>query len=78
MRCDCGLKRVSHGVSVSDLMVHTPAVLAQVFLSASGDVRLGDFGLSRSFDSSSSLASTVCGTPYYLSPEQVTDAHTPS
>ena len=44
---------------------------ANIFLSETGAVKLGDFGLSRSFTSSTTLSSTVCGTPYYLSPEQV-------
>jgi len=54
-------------------ILHRDLKAANVFLSgASRDTRLGDFGLSRSFGSQSkALASTVCGTPYYLSPELV-------
>ena len=52
-------------------VLHRDLKSANVFLSESRDVRLGDFGLSRSFGATASLASTVCGTPYYLAPEQV-------
>ncbi|KCV71965.1 NEK protein kinase [Fonticula alba] len=34
-------------------------------------VKLGDFGLSRTLESSATLAQTFLGTPYYMSPEQV-------
>ena len=45
-----------------------------IFLTSreSGDVKVGDFGLSRALSQSTSeLALTVCGTPFYLSPELV-------
>jgi NIMA (never in mitosis gene a)-related kinase len=32
-------------------------------------VKLGDFGISRVLNMTSELASTIVGTPYYLSPE---------
>lgn len=34
-------------------------------------VKLGDFGLSRTLDSPNALAQTFLGTPYYMSPEQI-------
>jgi NIMA (never in mitosis gene a)-related kinase len=34
-------------------------------------VKLGDFGISKSLDSTEQLAQTVIGTPFYLSPEMV-------
>lgn len=34
-----------------------------------GAIKLGDFGISRSLESSLDLASTIIGTPYYMSPE---------
>mgnify|MGYP002037764067 CR=1 FL=1 len=45
-----------------------------IFLTSreAGDVKVGDFGLSRALSQSTSeLALTVCGTPFYLSPELV-------
>jgi hypothetical protein len=34
-----------------------------------GLIKLGDFGISRSLNSSLDLAQTIIGTPYYMSPE---------
>jgi NIMA (never in mitosis gene a)-related kinase len=34
-------------------------------------VKLGDFGISKILNSTADAASTVIGTPYYLSPEMV-------
>ena len=63
----------------------SPAAAFQHFLTARGTIKLGDFGLSRplatgpstnssghsSGDLNDLLAKTTCGTPYYMSPEQV-------
>lgn len=40
-----------------------------VFLGTKGDVRLGDFGVSKLLESTSDLARTKVGTPYFMSPE---------
>jgi serine/threonine protein kinase len=42
-----------------------------VFLTADQKVRLGDFGISRPLDQTGDLATSIVGTPYYLSPEIV-------
>ena len=52
-------------------ILHRDLKSSNVYLARNKDIKLGDFGLSRTFGSNSHLASTVCGTPYYLSPEQV-------
>jgi len=36
-----------------------------------GMLKLGDFGIARLLNTTSDLATTVVGTPYYLSPEIV-------
>ena len=34
-----------------------------------GIAKLGDFGIARALQSTSEMAATIVGTPYYLSPE---------
>jgi NIMA (never in mitosis gene a)-related kinase 2 len=49
--------------------------LTPVFLDKSLNVKLGDFGLSRTIsDPESAFAQTYVGTPYYMSPELVEDS----
>jgi alpha-tubulin suppressor-like RCC1 family protein len=58
-------------------VLHRDLKTANIFLHkgpAHGDypvVKLGDFGIARVLSNTGSMASTVCGTPYYLSPELV-------
>ena len=53
-------------------ILHRDLKASNVFLGGiDRDILLGDFGLSRTFGEQSNLASTLVGTPYYLSPEQV-------
>jgi serine/threonine protein kinase len=50
-------------------VLHRDLKLANVFVDARGDLRLGDFGIARVLKHTMELAKTVVGTPYYLSPE---------
>jgi serine/threonine protein kinase len=50
-------------------LLHRDLKSANIFLTAQGDVRLGDFGFSKQLTMTTGLATTVCGTPYYFSPE---------
>eukprot|EP00468_Gymnochlora_sp_CCMP2014_P007396 CAMPEP_0167759192 /NCGR_PEP_ID=MMETSP0110_2-20121227/10884_1 /TAXON_ID=629695 /ORGANISM="Gymnochlora sp., Strain CCMP2014" /LENGTH=608 /DNA_ID=CAMNT_0007645545 /DNA_START=831 /DNA_END=2654 /DNA_ORIENTATION=- len=55
--------------------IHTNRILHRdlksqnIFLTAAGDAKIGDFGISKVLLSDTEMASTVIGTPYYLSPE---------
>ena len=50
-------------------ILHRDLKSQNVFLGANGDVRLGDFGVSKLLESTSDLARTKVGTPYFMSPE---------
>lgn len=50
-------------------LLHRDLKSANVFLTKSGGVKLGDFGFAKQLGYTLALASTVCGTPYYFSPE---------
>jgi len=69
------LKTVSQLVSALTYCHHELKILhrdlkpANVFLSAGGEVKLGDFGISKVLQQSCQLAQTQCGTPLYMSPE---------
>nr|Q08942.1 RecName: Full=Putative serine/threonine-protein kinase A [Trypanosoma brucei brucei]AAB59252.1 protein kinase [Trypanosoma brucei] len=55
----------------SHKMLHRDIKSANVLLTSTGLVKLGDFGFSHQYEDTVSgvVASTFCGTPYYLAPE---------
>lgn len=50
-------------------VLHRDLKTQNVFMTADGSCKLGDFGVSKVLTGTTSLASTAVGTPYYLSPE---------
>nr|KAF6413814.1 NIMA related kinase 2 [Molossus molossus] len=52
-------------------VLHRDLKPANVFLDGKQNVKLGDFGLARILNHDTSFAKTFVGTPYYMSPEQV-------
>eukprot|EP01062_Namystynia_karyoxenos_P004699 TRINITY_DN11673_c0_g1_i1.p1 TRINITY_DN11673_c0_g1~~TRINITY_DN11673_c0_g1_i1.p1 ORF type:complete len:770 (+),score=180.59 TRINITY_DN11673_c0_g1_i1:85-2310(+) len=54
-----------HGAGV----LHRDLKTLNIFIAAGGACRIGDFGLARVLSNPRSLARTMVGTPYYISPE---------
>lgn len=50
-------------------ILHRDLKTANIFLTSKNVVKLGDFGISTVLQNTMACASTVCGTPYYFSPE---------
>jgi NIMA (never in mitosis gene a)-related kinase len=50
-------------------VLHRDLKSQNIFLSASGRIKLGDFGISKVLESTECFAKTSIGTPYYLAPE---------
>jgi NIMA (never in mitosis gene a)-related kinase 1/4/5 len=49
-------------------VLHRDIKAQNIFVASNGLLKLGDFGVSKVLDSTTSLAATGVGTPYYLSP----------
>lgn len=50
-------------------IIHRDLKSGNIFLTKSGIVKIGDFGIAKSLSGTMDKAKTVIGTPYYLSPE---------
>lgn len=50
-------------------ILHRDLKTANIFLTSKDVVKLGDFGISTVLQTTMACAKTVCGTPYYFSPE---------
>uniref|UniRef100_A0A7S4N047 non-specific serine/threonine protein kinase n=1 Tax=Guillardia theta TaxID=55529 RepID=A0A7S4N047_GUITH len=50
-------------------VLHRDLKSANVFITANGDAKIGDLGVSRMLNNTQEMAHTMVGTPYYLSPE---------
>mmetsp|Transcript_49486 Transcript_49486/g.107757 ORF Transcript_49486/g.107757 Transcript_49486/m.107757 type:complete len:355 (+) Transcript_49486:143-1207(+) len=50
-------------------VLHRDLKSQNLFLTGSGRLRIGDFGIAKVLDSTNAFAKTTIGTPYYLSPE---------
>jgi NIMA (never in mitosis gene a)-related kinase len=53
----------------SKKILHRDIKSGNIFLTANGTVKIGDFGISRVLEGSNDAASTMVGTPVYMSPE---------
>jgi NIMA (never in mitosis gene a)-related kinase len=50
-------------------ILHRDLKSQNIFLTSSGVIKLGDFGIARVLRNTGELAATQIGTPYYMSPE---------
>lgn len=50
-------------------ILHRDIKLSNIFLTKSGKIKIGDFGISKQLTTEVNKAQTLVGTPYYLSPE---------
>ncbi|CAM9906574.1 unnamed protein product [Ectocarpus sp. 13 AM-2016] len=54
-------------------ILHRDLKPINVFLTGSGMIKLGDFGIAKVLECTADMASTRCGTPVYMAPEVLDD-----
>ena len=57
----------------SQRMMHRDIKPANIYVSKNGEVKVGDLGLGRVLDHHQDKAASVVGTPYYMSPELISE-----
>ena len=50
-------------------ILHRDLKPANIFLTSDQQLKIGDFGISKSLDQTRQMAQTYCGTPVYMAPE---------
>jgi len=50
-------------------VIHRDIKTQNIFLTGNNTIKLGDFGISKVLESTTQVAITVVGTPYYMAPE---------
>ena len=50
-------------------IIHRDLKPANIFLTSDKKLKIGDFGIAKTLDKTSGLASTYCGTAVYMAPE---------
>jgi len=63
-QCILGLKYIHE-----KHILHRDLKSSNFFLTRSGDIKMGDFGIAKVLECTAGVAKTQIGTPYYLSPE---------
>ena len=62
-------------ITVAVMFMHNKHILHRdikchnIFISADGILKLGDFGISREIESTNAKLKTAAGTPYFMAPE---------
>ena len=50
-------------------VIHRDIKTQNIFLTGNNTIKVGDFGISKVLESTTQVANTVVGTPYYMAPE---------